>query len=723
MRCEEYDIATEFVLHTNRHVFLTGRAGSGKTTLLRHFTKHSDRKFLVAAPTGVAAVNAGGVTLHSQFNLPLTPFVPSNEWVDLNSVTNRRALLQRMRMSKEKRQVLRELEQLIIDEASMVRADLLDAVDFVMRTVRSDERPFGGVQVILIGDLYQLPPVVKDNEWEVLQHYYASPYFFDAQVWPKLDAVQIELKNIFRQNDERFLQLLHNIRHHHLSAEDYELLKTRYVPGFRTSEPGYILLTTHNYKAQAANEAALRKLNTPEYVFEAEISGDFPEHLYPCDKTLVLKPGAQVMFTRNDTSGNKYYNGKLADICSVEEEGLVVRFHDNNEEYLLKPVVWENINYHYNEQYDRIESKQIGTFTQYPLRLAWAVTIHKSQGLTFDKVVIDAAQSFAPGQVYVALSRCRTLEGIVLQSLITQRALHADERILQFDEELHTADDLRVMLEIAKAEYAHERLKKLFDFGPLRFKVNEWKDDLWGKDLPDKESALQLLDDTIRTLDEIIETGEKFAAQLTGLLHRYGRSVPVHPQLLERCEKAIAYFTEQIFTRLVEPVQAHINSLAYKTKVKGYVQRLQVMQRNFQIKIEQLYGATYLGERLYPREAVFAQQNLHVVKSSVTEAKRKKGATYEDTLLLHRQGKDAHEIAAIRGLAVSTVKGHIARWIQKGEIRLEEVLPPDVVQPLRQFYQTNEEKTVSAAMSKFGNLYDPSDIRMVLASLGYGEFR
>jgi hypothetical protein len=416
----EFELAEQFALQTNKHFFLTGKAGSGKTTLLRQIAKQTTKNFVVVAPTGVAAINAGGVTIHSQFNLPLSSFIPTSDSVNLNLVTNRRALMEHMQFRKEKRKVLQEMELLIVDEISMVRADILDAIDFVMRKVRRREKPFGGVQVMLIGDMHQLPPVVKEPEWAILKHYYASPYFFDSLVWKQLDAAEIELKKIYRQSDARFVRLLNNIRHQQLDEDDYEELKKRYNPGFRPTEEGYILLATHNNKANAVNETELKKLEGRPYAFEADITGDFPEHIYPCEKYLQLREGAQVMFTRNDAADGKYFNGKLATVKKLTYDNITVTFQNNNEDFVLKKEVWENVSYTVDQSKDKINKDVIGTFSQYPLRLAWAITIHKSQGLTFDKVIIDAGNSFAAGQVYVALSRCRTLDGIVLHSLITQ---------------------------------------------------------------------------------------------------------------------------------------------------------------------------------------------------------------------------------------------------------------------------------------------------------------
>lgn len=717
MQNREYELAKQFALYTNQHFFLTGKAGSGKTTLLKEIARQTTKNFVIVAPTGVAAINAGGVTLHSQFNLPLTSFIPSSDWVDLNVVTNRRALVEHMNFRKDKRKVIQEMELLIVDEVSMVRADILDAVDFVMRTVRRNSKPFGGVQVMLIGDMHQLPPVVKDHEWSILKNYYASPYFFDAVVWKQLHAAEIELKKIYRQSDERFLRLLNNIRHQQLDEDDYEELKKRYNPDFRANEPGYIVLTTHNNKANSVNESELNKLRTYAYEFEAKVSGDFPEHIYPCDKVLRLKEGAQVMFTRNDAADGMYYNGKLATVKSIDDDGVIVTFQDSQRDYKLKREVWENISYKVDEGQEKIEKNITGTFSQYPLRLAWAITIHKSQGLTFDKVIIDAGSSFAAGQVYVALSRCRSLEGIVLHSLITQNALHSDGKITEFSEDHHTEGDLLEILDEAKVAYANEQLKKYFEFNKLRLKIGDWKEELLEKEIPEKEKALQLFDDITKAIDEIVSTAEKFEPQLQRLLNDFNRDKRTVTALRERSAKAIEYFAEQIYTRLIEPMHQHISALAYKTKVKRYVQQLQVVEENFWHKINQLYNARFMDEKIYAGEVKYSKEKLYTVTTSVTSGKKEKGGTYKDTLDLHRKGKTAKEIAEIRGLAISTVKGHLGRWIVKGEIKIEEVLPPNIIAELTAFYKTEEEKNVAAALRKFGEKYDANDVRMLLNHL------
>lgn len=406
----ELKTAWEFVEKTGKSVFLTGKAGTGKTTFLREVVESSSKRVVVVAPTGIAAINAGGVTIHSFFQLPLHPYIPG---VKVES---------KFAFSKEKRSVIKTIDVLVIDEISMVRSDLLDAVDSVLRRFRDRNKPFGGVQLLMIGDLQQLTPVVTDEEAELLSHYYATPYFFGSHALSKTDYVTIELKQIYRQQDENFVSILNEIRSGRPSQRAIDILNERYIPSFAPdTEDGYIRLTTHNNTANAYNEQQLELIDDQLYRFDAEISGNFPEYSYPTELQLELKKGAQVMFVKNDPSSDKrYYNGKIGHVVEIVDDIILVQCPGDDEPVAVEQLEWENSKYVINEQTQEMETEVQGVFRQYPLRLAWAITIHKSQGLTFDKAIIDAAASFASGQVYVALSRCRTLEGMVLATLFVK---------------------------------------------------------------------------------------------------------------------------------------------------------------------------------------------------------------------------------------------------------------------------------------------------------------
>lgn len=724
MQNPETEIAEQFALQTRQHFFLTGKAGTGKTTLLKNIAEKTSKNFVIVAPTGVAAINAGGATIHSMFHLPLTAFVPTSEYVDMNIATNRRLLMEHMKFSKEKLRVLQEMELLIIDEVSMVRCDIMDAIDFTLRTTRRSPEPFGGVQVMLIGDMHQLPPVIRDHEWNVLKQYYTGPYFFDSLVWQKLNALEIELKKVYRQSDQGFLDLLNNIRHQQMEEDDYKQLQERFQLNFNPTEEGYILLSTHNNKANNVNEQELKKLPGRLHFFEAKIEGDFPENMYPCDRVLQLKERAQVMFIRNDVEGGKYFNGKLATVQKIDGDNITVVFNDNKEAYTLHREIWENINYSVEGGSDTIKKNELGAFSQYPLRLAWAITIHKSQGLTFDKVVIDAGQSFSPGQVYVALSRCRTLKGIVLHSMITPKAFHSDTRINDFSDEHHSLAELKGTLAPARAEYANYLLKRLFNFTKLSERMGEWQEMLADKEFPGKEEAFQLYDTILARIRNIQSTAEKFQPQLDKLIADYEKDNRQVAALKERCTKAIEYFTEEIFKQLILPMNEHVLSLAYKSKVKRYVQQVQYLGDNFWNKINHLYESRFLDERLYTGGKRRSKEELKKIETSVTTVKREKGGTYKDTLALYKQGKKLDEIAQIRTLALSTIKTHMSRWVASGEVSVYDIIPPETVQKLEELLKNSEPAenpnatppAIKAQIEK-GADFDYEDVRMVIKHL------
>lgn len=709
----EIELAEAFAVDTNKSMYLTGKAGTGKTTLLRKIAADATKNMVIVAPTGVAAINAGGVTIHSMFGLPLTAFIPTGDYTDPNLITNRRVLLSHIKFRKEKVKLLRQMETLVIDEVSMVRADILDAVDFVLRTIRRNDAPMGGVQVILIGDVYQLPPVVKDNEWATLKNYYEGPYFFNAHVWPLLQAAEIELKQIYRQSDEKFVRLLNNIRNMELNEDDYELLQSRYKPTFNPNGEGYILLSTHNAKADHVNKTKLDELPGYTHLFEAEITGDFPEHAYPCDKVLLLKEGAQVMFIRNDAETGKYFNGKLATVKLIDHEGVVVTFQDNKEDYRLKKEVWENINYTVDDTTGKINKNELGSFSQYPLRLAWAVTIHKSQGLTFDKVIVDAGRSFAAGQVYVALSRCRTLQGLVLHSMISPQALHSDHRIFRFAENHHTAAELEHVLEAEKMEYARYRLRRLFNFDDLAEHVEEWLGWLAEKDIPEKENVYQLINRTKDASAHMRDVSSKFSAQLNRILEEVYRKTQPTDVLVERCEKAITYFTDYLFTELIEPTHAHLQAVAFKAKLKTYTRFIQSVNNRYWALLNQLYSAKFGDVILFPHPPKHKPEQLAMVEAIGVDSKIKKGDTYQETLLLHKQGLKAADIAAKRGLTTGTIKSHFAKLVTSGHLSATEVLDDAAIEALTEYLNAHRTPTIATFKEQFGEQFDYNELRIV----------
>lgn len=540
----ELQLAWQFIENTGTHLFLTGKAGTGKTTFLRRLKEQTPKRMVILAPTGIAAINAGGVTIHSFFQLSFAPFVPETTF---NSSQTH------YRFSKEKRNIIRSMDLLVIDEISMVRADLLDAIDSALRRYRDREKPFGGVQLLMIGDLQQLAPVVKENEWEMLKNYYETPYFFASRALRETVYMTIELKTVYRQSDTFFLSLLNKIRENQADDEVLNELNRRYQPGFRPrKEEGYIRLTTHNYQAQKVNDNELASLPGQTYSFRAEIDGTFPEYLYPADEVLTIKAGAQIMFLKNDPSSEKrYYNGMIGEVAAVNDAGMIVRGKDNGDEFQLLPEEWGNYKYVLNEETKEITEEIEGTFRQYPIRLAWAITIHKSQGLTFERAIIDARNSFAHGQTYVALSRCKTLEGMVLESPLRREAIISDSTVDDFTKEVERNKPGNRQLHDMQKAYFFDLLSDLFNFYSLdqAYKrllrlIDEDLYKLYPKQLAEyKELAPHIK-------EKIVEVSQRFRNQYTRLING-SDDYAADQGLQERVRSGAGYFRKEL-----EPVRA-----------------------------------------------------------------------------------------------------------------------------------------------------------------------
>ena len=454
-RNEVFELAFGFVTETSENIFLTGKAGTGKTTFLKYLKEHCAKNIVVAAPTGVAAINAGGVTLHSLFQLPFHPFLPTHNHKD--------DLLGKLKFTRQRQQLLRKMELLVIDEISMVRADVMDAIDCILRSVRRNHSaPFGGVQLLCIGDLYQLPPVAQNHEWSILQEYYASPFFFDSMVIREQMPVLIELDKIYRQKEDSFVRLLNKVRNNAMDEDDFEDLHMRYHPGFRPErDENFITLTSHNKQADLINTTELERLFSAPFSYKADVEGDFPENMYPVEASLVLKEGAQVMFLKNDNVQKRYFNGKIGVVKSLDENIIV---DCDGVDIVVAKETWENTRYTLNRTDGKLEQESLGSFSQYPLRLAWAITIHKSQGLTFEKVMIDAGAAFSSGQVYVALSRCTGLEGIVLLSKIPAAAIYSNEHVVKGQQALTHRGSLAERFAGARQVFTQQLLEEIFSF-------------------------------------------------------------------------------------------------------------------------------------------------------------------------------------------------------------------------------------------------------------------
>lgn len=553
---QNFEIAFRFATETNENIFLTGKAGTGKTTFLKYLKDHCNKNMVIAAPTGVAAINAGGVTLHSLFQLPFHPFLPNEASAE--------ELLSRLKYNRRRLDTLRKMDLLVIDEVSMVRCDVIDAIDSILKSVRGNfDESFGGLQVLFIGDLYQLPPVALRDEWEVLKEYYDSPFFFDSHSLRNEMPVFIELKKIYRQSESGFIDLLNKIRHNQMDDETCQMLNSRYQPGFNQSASGkFITLTSHNNQAGTINQRELSKLVSEPFVFDAEIEGDFPENSYPAEVKLTLKRGAQVMFLKNDTFG-KYFNGKIGIVDSLSADEITVAC--DNELIEVSPETWEHLVYETDKSEGKLIQHKLGSFTQYPLRLAWATTIHKSQGLTFDKVVIDAARAFAGGQVYVALSRCTQWEGIVLLSKIPPTAIRSNQNVVDLHNR-YSNNSLPERFAGARTAFILNLFDQLFSFEkPIR--MFEKIIPLIGS-VPVQEDVIKWRDQFYQKLSEAHITGGRFLSELNNLINDQP-VVENNEKLQKRLADASSYFLKptELFLNMLEMSHIEIEHVELAKKL------------------------------------------------------------------------------------------------------------------------------------------------------------
>jgi hypothetical protein len=610
-----FNLASDLVNHTSKDIFLTGRAGTGKTTFLKYIKESCPKQMVVVAPTGVAAINAGGVTIHSFFQLPFSPFIPEARGFSGEETTNKHTLLGRLRLTAERRKIMQELELLIIDEISMVRCDVLDAIDLVLRHVRfrHSER-FGGVQVLFIGDMYQLPPVVKEAEWKLLSEYYKGPYFFDSHAMKANPPVYIEFTKIYRQTEKKFIDLLNRVRNNELEAEHLHSLNERHQPNFfGAREEGYILLTTHNEKARQINTEELSKLPGKMYSYKAEVKDDFPASAFPADEILQLKIGTQVMFIKNDMDKTKrYFNGKIGVVTELEEDKILVQCKGETDLIEVVKETWENIHYTLDKSTRQLDEKILGSFNQYPLRLAWAITIHKSQGLTFEKAAIDAGKAFAPGQVYVALSRCTSLEGMILHSKINPGALLADDRIVQFTKSILAVEELQQELVAAKKVYEQKLLFSLFDFRKQVTGSKEIQAYLLQHASSFNTEVFAWVDNLLSKFVILQTTADKFRAQL-GKLFLLTETEEKNVQLQERLKTAANWFSSEIksVVELILQSPAITDSTIHAKEYNELLREIyiQLSMQNFMM---QGFSGIFTIENFYRRRKSFAAPSFGV---------------------------------------------------------------------------------------------------------------
>ena len=810
----ELRLAEEFVLYTNCNIFLTGKAGTGKTTFLHTVQKATRKRLVVTAPTGAAAINAGGVTLHSFFQLPLGPFVPGGE-----------AQLGQHRIRREKKNLIRSLDLLVIDEISMVRSDLLDGVDTVLRRYRRSDLPFGGVQLLMIGDLHQLPPVVRNDEWRILQDYYESPYFFSSTALCRTELIPIELKHIYRQSDPRFIDLLGRVRDGNLDPPTVEKLNSRYIPDFSPrDEEGYITLCTHNRSADRINEARLKSLPGKSRRFNAEVEGDFPEQAYPTSATLEIKVGAQVMFVRNDMSPERrYFNGKIGEVVRISNDEVQVRCPGETDRITVEKAIWENIEYAVDPETAEISQKIIGTFGQYPLKLAWAITIHKSQGLTFDRAIIDAQAAFAHGQVYVALSRCRSFEGMVLSTPLGPHVVKTDRIVRKFVADSSDAVTSQEKLEAEKSRYQQRLILDCFSFDGLKHAVGRL-----GGLLRVHSGVVQVPGPShmgevqARTVAEICTIGEKFKLQLQGMFTD-GLKPADDPAVVERLTKASRYFGEKFdailipcvenaavetdnkevrkrindaFTRLREETavklagvrscrngfspEEYLRSISAagmeagkagpkprtvvyseadvghpelfeslrswrnRKAAEGGVPPYQILHQKTLVQIAvrlpdslaALMEVRGIGPRLAGKygeeivEMVADYRRKHGIEEIMLpepatppppDERESKPVVKQDTkklsLELFDEGRSIPQIAAERGLAVSTIERHLVHFVANGELEIKRVLPDEKRLVIEKAIADSQGGSLKEVKTSLGDGYSYGEIKLVLAHL------
>lgn len=814
----QIDLARKIIETTDTHLFLTGRAGTGKTTFLRRLRTDLPKRMVVLAPTGIAAINAEGVTIHSFFQLPFAPYVPGVKMAEKRSFS----------MTKQKIKLIQSIDLLVIDEISMVRADLLDAVDNALRKHRHDNRPFGGVQLLMIGDLQQLSPVVKDEEWAMLKQYYETPYFFSSRALKSTNYVTVELEKVYRQTDNHFLALLNQVREGNATAQVLEQLNTRYVPQFvPTKKEGFIRLVTHNYQAHEINARELEKLSEKPYVYKAKLKGKFPEMSFPTDEELTLKLGAQVMFVKNDVNKH-YFNGMIGEIVEINNDGFKVRPSNLPQKLIdVHPEEWQNSRYGLDEQTKEIKEIVEGTFTQYPVKLAWAITIHKSQGLTFEHVMIDASGAFAHGQTYVALSRCKTLEGIVLTTAIPATAIIADKNIENFNVEMRNRSVNTETLNAMRQAYGLHLLTDLFTFNKERIALAAYTrllqmnlSGMYAETIRDVEQRLNAFD------LNVMNVAGRFHAQYQQMLAENDGDVE-DTMLQERIRKGAMYFADRLYEvrelihsttldidnaevskrinaskkELYDLICLHIHLLVFVSEdgfsVSSYLhQRAKVMLEQGEEKDKKVESSIATSRRgssdnekyavpaevknaqLYYRLKTWRSQRASELKlpvymvvntkalmamanyvpcdtkslakipffgktgmhkfgadildligtyledkkagrieelTVVKSVERKGESTYDTTLRLF---KDEHhtltEIAELREMNVSTIMGHLERFVESGQLAFEQVVSAEHFDRIKKFVEQNSDSKE----------FSTTEVRrMVGDDISYGEIR
>jgi len=741
-----------FINQTHRSVFLTGKAGTGKTTLLREIIQTTHKNTVVVAPTGIAALNAGGVTIHSMFQLPFGGFIPDNSSPQFSENTKfetKATLRRHFKMSGLKKSVIRNMELLIIDEVSMLRADLLDAMDYMMQTIRKKNIAFGGVQVLYIGDLLQLPPVIRDEEWRTLKTYYKGKFFFHSHVVQQNPPLYIELSKIFRQTDDTFISVLNNLRNNEISQQDIQTLNQYVKPDFDLkTNKGFITLTTHNNKADTMNAQALEDLDGKLATYKPEITGDFPEKIFPVEEQLQLKVGAQIMFVKNDLSFDKhYFNGKMGVIKSLSSQEILVHFPEENKTIEVEKYEWQNIRYKVDETTKEIEEEVLGSFVHYPIKLAWAITVHKSQGLTFDKAALDVSQVFLPGQAYVALSRLRSLEGLILFSPLRMNGISNDQDVMDYS--LNKASDsfLENALHFETKNFIHNYLINTFDWSDL---AQEWRNHKFSynekSEISEKSKHALWAKKQTDVIEQLLDPSKKFISQLNKLF--YPETVDLN-HVAERIQAAFSYFFKPM-DDLVFEILWKLQEVKRIKKVKAFYEELIVLEELQTKAVLRLMKAKLLIETVVAGETIskekltsseikkyisrkteaiqnqFKELNITLIddekdverytsKKSKTAAPKK--STVQQTYELWVEKKSIADIATIRVLTKQTIYAHFVQLIQTKAVSISEVLPEDKIQTLAAAFNGYKEESLNALMEKNSEKFTWNEARMYKASL------
>ncbi|AWG20841.1 helicase [Flavobacterium faecale] len=744
----------QFINQTQRSIFLTGKAGTGKTTLLRQIIESTHKNTVVVAPTGIAALNAGGVTIHSMFQLPFGGFIPAfnvpSQFNERTKFESKDTLRRHFKMNATKKAVIHNMELLVIDEVSMLRADLLDAIDFMMQTVRKKSTPFGGVQVLYIGDLLQLPPVIRDEEWSTLRQYYRGKFFFHSHAVQQSPPLYIELSKIFRQSDDKFISVLNNLRNNTITAADVQALNQYVQPNFDLkANKGYITLTTHNAKADTMNAQALADLEGSLVSYKPDIADDFPEKMYPLEKELGLKLGAQVMFVKNDLSADKhYFNGKMGVIKSLSTKEVRVHFPEENKTIEVDKYEWQNIRYTVDPLTKEIQEEILGTFVQYPLKLAWAITVHKSQGLTFDKAAIDVSQVFMPGQAYVALSRLRSLEGLILLSPLRMNGISNDEEVMEYAQNKATDETLKNSLHFETKNFIHNYLINSFDWQEL---AQEWRTHKYSynedPEAPAKSAHAVWANKYFVMMDGLYVSAQKFIVQLNNIFRQETVDL-LH--VSQRIEAAFNYFLPAL-DELVFEILWKIEEVKRLQKAKTRYEELKVLE-DFQSKsvlllmkakllIETVVAGesiskekltssdirNYLSRKTNAIQNQFKETHVTLIEDEAdvdryaakqkTDKKGPKKSTVDETFELWQAKNSIAEIAILRKLTDQTIESHLVKLIQAKRVAITDILPANKITELTAAFQFYQEESLNPMKEKMGDKFSWEELKMFKASL------